>query len=745
MNKVFLLAFFLILGSFAWTLAGESIQATNSNETRYGAHIDGSGGVHFVVYSPQATQVSLLIFAEAKDLTPKHTIAMHRTDSDWKVRVSGPDVKEGTFYMYQAQGENNISPDQPYALIFNPNYYLNDPYAYKNQNVTFREVFRSIPYAKQETSIYAGGGKSVVYQHEKDSHPGYVNLARKDLIVYELHVQDYTARLRSLDPSLRGSYLGLAKSGLKTTGGLSAGIDHLVELGVNAVELMPIIEYDEETGNADDRYNHWGYMTTNFFTPEARYASKKDQSVVELKELVRAFHDKGIAVFLDVVYNHTAEQSPWLSEGKMAAKYYNFMGLANTETYRSTPDGRYYFNNTGTGNDVTFFGSNRFTKRWVNDSLSMWHQVYGIDGFRFDLARILADGSADAADWIDNDPRFAKAHLHAEPWDMGGQWWDFMDSGGWNYQNNRWTKWLGRYRDHMRRFSASGMKNPRLFKQLIEGQGATDAGTSASSKPWRSINMLTCHDGYTLRDVVYFNDKDGSHNCWDSDNDENLRRERQKLMMGVLLTSQGVPLILQGDEFGRTKSSALVQKDAHNTYNYESQNGDQSINNVNWIDWDLKDGNNSQSPNGPRYGRELFQWTKSLIQLRKKWTHFRRDNFPEYINEAQIGGKNSGSRNNGKYTYSWQGTKSGSTQLAAVWWGKAGEPDLMVIYNEHWDNFSVSNLGDWSQGNWKVLARSWYGDGFDFGDLDNWQSNLDAGPGIEVKGRSITILISDND
>jgi pullulanase/glycogen debranching enzyme len=243
---------------------------------------------------------------------------------------------------------------------------------------------------------------------------------------------------------------------------------------------------------------------------------------------------------------------------------------------------------------------------------------------------------------------------------------------------------------------------------------------------------------------MFFNDNNGSHNCWDSQGDENLRRERSKLLMGVLLTSQGVPLILQGDEFGQTKSGATSQAEAHNTYNYESTAGDTTINHVNWIDWQLKDGDTSASPNAPAYGRELSNWTKELIALRRQWSHFRRADFPEYIQGAPS--DDGGSRNDGRLTYAWEGPAEGMpTQLAAVWWGKAGEPDLMVIYNEHWEPFSVSNLADWSKGNWKVLARSWLGDGEDSCSLRDWQAKCpDAGSRLEVKGRSMAILISDN-
>lgn len=722
----------------------DDIATDTSTESRYGAHIDAQGWVHFVVYSPAATAVKVLFFTQPEDISPAQAVALQKSGDNWKIKVKGTGVGHGLFYMYQAYGPREVSTSKPFGNMFNENYYLNDPYAYCTQNVKYSSFFTALPYVDRTAPVYAGGGKSMVYNHSLDEHPGYVKKDVKDLIVYELHVQDYTARIASLDASKRGRYLGLAQSGLKTPGGLSAGLDHLVELGVNAVELMPVMEYDEETGNAEGRYNHWGYMTSNFFSPEARYASSEGEHIVEMKQLVKALHQRGLTVFMDVVYNHTAEQSPWSASGRLAAKYYNTMGFHNTSFYRSTSDAKYYYNNTGTGNDVSFAGGDSlYTKRWVNDSLALWYQAFGIDGFRFDLARILADGSQNAADWVDNDSRFTAAHLHAEPWDMGGQWWAFMDDGAWSYGNNRWTKWLGRYRDNIRRFSSSGLRNKKMFKQLVEGYGATDSGSVASSKPWRSINMLTCHDGYTLRDVVYYNDYDGSHNCWDSNGDENLRRERQKLMMGILLTSQGVPMILQGDEFGRTQSGALSQADAHNTYNYESSTGDNSINYVNWIDWKLKDGDNSSSPTGPRYGRELFSWSKNLIQLRKKWTHFRRSDFPEYVDQAWDNAGNSGSANDGRFSYSHENSDGEPTVLAVVWWGKSGEPDIMVVYNEHWDSATV-NLKNWSKGNWKVLARSWYGEGNDFGSIDNWQTCPDAGEAISVKGRSLAILVSDN-
>lgn len=753
--KVFLLSVSVFFGLLFFGVNNSLCEITITDtgdtlETSYGSCIDNEGSVHFVVYSPDAVELNLLLFDKPDAKIPKHLVPMKKSGDDWKIKIKGQDIGAGLLYMYQAKGTNEVSKDDQFGLMFNDNYYLNDPYCYKTQNVKYSAFFSSVPYTDNTFPVYAGGGKCIVYDHSKDVNPGHVAINREDLIIYELHVQDYTARIPGLDHSKRGSYSGLAQSGLKTQGGMTAGIDHLLELGVNAVELIPVMEYDEETGNAQGRYNHWGYMTSNFFAPEARYSSVEGKQVEELKQLIKAFHEKGIMVILDVVYNHTGEQGPWIDSGRLAAKYYNFMGLCNTHFYRPTDDGRYYFNNTGTGNDISYRGEdNKFTKRMVNDSLSMWRQIYGIDGFRFDLARILADGSFSAADWLDNDKRFSAAHLHAEPWDLGGQWWDFMDNYGWNYTNNRWAKWLGKYRDKIRKFSASGLKNRTAFKQLIEGYGSVSdtTGAAASTKPWRSIDMVAVHDGYTLRDCVYFNDSDGSHNCWDSGGDENLRREREKLLMGILLTSQGVPLILQGDEFGATKSGAISQADAHNTYNYESSAGDGAINNVNWIDWRLKDGDNTESLNGPTYGKELFHWTKELIKLRKKWTHFRRSDFAEYVDKAWNGGPNAGAANDGKFSYSWEGPSDGQpTQLAVIWWGKTGEPDIMVIYNEDWNDLTLTNLKDWSLGDWKIIARSWLDDDSDFCNIDNWETECkDAGDSLTIEGRSMAILISDND
>jgi glycogen operon protein len=657
-------------------------------------------------------------------------------NGDWGIRVRGPGIGPGLMYLYRATGRGTASEQAPFGTVLNGNFVLGDPYAYRTEDVRYSTVFSSTPFVDATQPVYAGGGKSVVYDHAADPTPSHVVIRPEDLVVYELHVQDYTARIGGLPPEARGRYLGLAQSGLKTPGGLTAGIDHLVALGVNAVELMPVMQYDEETASTAARLNHWGYMTTSFFAPEARYASKPGQEVIELKQLVQAFHDRGIAVFLDVVYNHTAEGS-WLQDGRLAYKCYDFCDDI-PEIYREGVNGG-FANDSGTGNDVDFSGGDRFTKRLVLDSLATWYGTYGIDGFRFDLARVLADGSTDAADWVNRDSRFGAAHLHAEPWDNGGQWWNFMDSAGWDFRNNRWAKWVGKYRDDARLLSESDLRNPGLLKQLIEGRGAVPGSSDpASSKPWRSINFVAIHDGYTLRDCMVFNDSDGSQNCWDSGGDEDLRRKREKLLLGLLFTSNGAPLLQEGDEFGRTKSGA-GQEGARNSYDQESASGDAAVNDVNWIDWSLKDGSNTGSPNAPSYGQELSEWTQGLIALRKRWTHFRKSDFADYAPNPRS--QPGDPANDGRLSYAWEGPAIGApSQLAAIWWGRPREPDLMVIYNENWAPFTVTNLGDWSRPPWKVLARSWLPRGDDLCAMSDWTACPDAGQSFAIEGRSMAIL-----
>ena len=232
----------LVIAITSEGMAQAPIPAGVPAESRYGAHFGADGWLYFRVYSPMASAVNLLLYESAGDTVPSHEIPMQRHGSDWRIRLRGRSVGPGQGYMYRAAGPVDVSMEDQYGFMFNANYPLNDPYAYLTQNVNFSSFFSSTPFIDSTTPVYGGGGKSIVYDHTLDGPPSHVNLNREDLIVYEMHVQDYTARLQSLDAKLRGTYLGLAQSGLTTPGGLAAGIDHLVELGVNAVQLMPVME-----------------------------------------------------------------------------------------------------------------------------------------------------------------------------------------------------------------------------------------------------------------------------------------------------------------------------------------------------------------------------------------------------------------------------------------------------------------------------------------------------------------------
>ena len=419
---------------------------------------------------------------------------------------------------------------------------------------------------------------------------------------------------------------------------------------------------------------------------------------------------------MDVVYNHTAE-GDWTQDGRLAFKCYDFCDDV-PRVYRDTGNG-WFANDSGTGNDVDFSGGGRFTKS-VPDSLSYGTAPTGST----------ASGSTWHACWPttprtpprgSTTPARSAAHLHAEPWDMGGH-----GSISWTTPATTPTTTAGRsgsagIRDD-RGFSKSTLRTPRL-KRHLEGRGLQRRKGPASSRPWRSVNILAVHDGYTLRDTVFFNDSGGSHNCWDSGGDENLRREREKLLLGVLLTSQGVPLILQG---GRVRPDPVRgpltgRRPQHVQLRIDLGRRADQQRELDRLEAEgrrqqriaerpqVRQGTVRLDPR-PDRGAETVE---SLPAVR----------LPRLCADAANGGKDAGSANDGRFTYAWEGPPDGSpTQLAVIWWGKPGEPDLMIIYNEASTPFTVENLGNWSQGDWKVLARSWADDAHDFADLEQWEA-----------------------
>ena len=428
----------------------------------------------------------------------------------------------------------------------------------------------------------------------------------QDAIIYELHVKGFTKRHPEVPEALRGSYAGLAAK---------PSIQYLKRLGITAVELMPVHAFLTDKHLAEKGLtNYWGYNTTNFFSPDARYSSSGDRGgqVAEFKNMVKAFHREGIEVILDVVYNHT-------SEGNHMGPMLSLRGLDNPTYYRLVGDNqRYYMDYTGTGNSLN--ARHPQVLKLIMDSLRYWIEEMHVDGFRFDLASTLArelhdvDRLSAFFDIIHQDPVISQVKLIAEPWDVG--------DGGYQVGNfpAGWAEWNGRYRDTVRRYWKSD--DGQLSDLGYRLTGSSDLYDRDGRRPSASINFMTAHDGFTLNDLVSYNEKHNEANKEDNKDGANdnyswnmgaegptddaeiiQRRERQKRnFLATLLLSQGVPMILGGDEISRT------QNGNNNAY---CQDGE-----LTWVNWCLDERKIS-----------LLEFTQKLIQIRRDHPSLHRRKF----------------------------------------------------------------------------------------------------------------------
>jgi len=428
-----------------------------------------------------------------------------------------------------------------------------------------------------------------------------------DTVIYELHVKGFTARHPDVPPPIRGTYAGLAHP---------AAIEHLRSLGVTAVELMPVHHFvSEPEVLRRGRTNYWGYNTLGYFAPHAAYSSSgsRGEQVREFKAMVRALHAAGIEVILDVVYNHTAE-------GGETGPTLSFRGIDNLSYYRLNDDEpRFYLDYTGTGN--TLNARQPHVLQLIMDSLRYWATEMHVDGFRFDLASALARSFHDVDklsaffDIIQQDPVLSRVKLIAEPWDVG--------PGGYRVGEfpPLWTEWNGKFRDAVRDFwrGAWGSGVAELAYRL---SGSSDLYQDDGRKPYASINFITAHDGFTLHDLVSYgskhNEANGERNQDGADDNQSWNcgvegetddpeirafRERQKRnMLATLLLSQGVPMLLGGDEMGRT------QRGNNNAYCQDSE--------LSWFDWKLDE-----------RGRALIAFTRQMIALRKSQPVLRQNRF----------------------------------------------------------------------------------------------------------------------
>ena len=529
-------------------------------------------GVNFSVFSRQAGRVELLLFDDAAAAHPTRVIELdarrHRTYHYWHTFVPG--IRPGQIYAYRASGP--FLPE--HGLRFDPDKVLLDPYG---RAVVVPDAY-SRHVASQRGENSATAMKSVVVDPDQYDWEGDAPLQRSfaKTVIYEMHVAGFTRDPSSgVTAELRGTYAGMIEK-----------IPYLQDLGITAVELLPVFQFDRQDC-PPGLVNYWGYSPVSFFAPHAGYSSRKDAlgPVDEFRDLVKALHRAGIEVILDVVYNHTAEGN---AEGPTLC----FKGLANEIYYILDQDRARYANYSGTGN--TLNANQPVVRRMIIDSLRYWVAEMHVDGFRFDLASILArDESGRPLEnppvlWdIESDPILASTKLIAEAWDAAG----LYQVG--TFIGDSWKEWNGRFRDDIRRFVKGDRNTVRLLTQ--RALGSPDIFGHQEREPEQSINFVTCHDGFTLNDLVSYDSKhneangeanrDGSENnlSWNCGVEgptgdaevERLRRQQIKNFIVILLISVGTPMLQMGDEMRRT------QRGNNNPYCQDSE--------VSWLDWALLD------------------------------------------------------------------------------------------------------------------------------------------------------------
>jgi len=573
-----------------------------------GATWDGAG-VNFTLFSENASKVELCLFDGSHAQRETRITMREQTQQIWHVYL--PEVRPGQLYGYRVHGP--YDPQQGHR--FNPAKLLLDPYT-KAIHGTVRWSDALFGYAigdpeqdlsRSDSDSAAGLPKCVVvdpaFSWGNDAAPA---TPWHKTVIYELHVKGFTVRHPAVPPELRGTFAALA---------LPQVIEYLKSLGITAVELMPVHQCIADKHLEDHGLtNYWGYNSIGFFAPEARYAccGTASEQVAEFKSMVRALHREGIEVILDVVYNHTGE-------GNHLGPTVCFRGLDNASYYRVVEDNRrYYIDYTGCGNTLDM--TDPRVLQLIMDSLRYWITEMHVDGFRFDLASTLARELHDVDrlgaffDIIQQDPIISQVKLIAEPWDLG--------PGGYQVGNFPvlWGEWNAAFRDTVRSFwKGDGGQVGGLGYRLT---GSSDLYGHNGRLPYASINFITAHDGFTLHDLVSYNEKhneangeenrDGhndnlSWNCGaegDTDDpDINALRARQKRnFLATLFLSQGVPMLLAGDEFGRT------QKGNNNAYCQDNE--------ISWLDWKLDRGR-----------RELLEFTRLLIRLRHDHPVLRRRHF----------------------------------------------------------------------------------------------------------------------
>jgi isoamylase len=675
-----------------------------------GATVD-DGGVNFALFSEEATGVELLLFDSDNDTNPVATIPFdpshNRSFHFWHMYIHG--LKAGYHYAYRVHG-----PSDP-GHRFDSEKVLLDPYAKGNTNTLWKPVDACVPGDNLASSMRAVIVDGRAYDWEGDEP---LRRPMNDTIVYEMHVRGFTKSPTS----------GVEHPG--TFSGVIDKIPYLQELGVTAVELLPVFAFDEREVrginplDGSELRNFWGYDPYLHFAPQASYCVSPEEGsqITEFRDMVKALHKAGIEVILDVVFNHTGE-------GNHLGPTISFKGLENDAYYLLHPTERqYYMDYSGCGNTVN--ANHPIVEKFILDCLHYWVEEMHVDGFRFDEGSVLHRGGDGApmefppVVWgIELSEQLADTKVIAEPWDAGG----LYDVG--RFPGSRWSEWNGRFRDDVRRFVRGDFGLVSTIATRMAG--SQDMYHGVGRGPANSVNFITAHDGFTLNDLVSYNSKhneangegnrDGvddnmSWNCGvegptDNPEIEFFRRRQIKNFATILFLSQGVPMFVAGDEVGRTQ---------HGNNNAYCQDSDLS-----WFDWTL-----------PEENADLFRFFKGMIALRRRHASLRRRTF--------LTGR---ANRRGLEDIRWHGLEldqpdwnAGSRLLAFTLAGEEPlEPDLHVMMNmdDAAHDFAVP-LGD--DRRWLVFADTAKASPDDI--AEPGQERQFEGERCTVEARSIVILVS---
>ena len=693
-----------------------------------GASYDGAG-VNFALFSQVAQKVELCLFDEEDretrvEMTEQNSYVWHNYL---------PGIQPGQRYGYRVYGPY----DPAKGLRCNPNKLLLDPYAkaiegnidgdeslysywFKSpEDVTSMNTLDSAPHTMKSAVV------NPYFDWGNDQHP---NISYHDSVIYEAHVRGMTNLNLDVPPDIRGTYAGLAYPSV---------IEYLRKLGVTAIELMPIHQFVNDSFLQEKGLsNYWGYNTIGFFAPHNAYSSsgQRGEQVNEFKSMVKAYHRAGMEVILDVVYNHTAE-------GNNLGPTLSFKGIDNGAYYRLVDnDRRHYFDTTGTGNSLLMRSPHAL--QLITDSLRYWVTEMHVDGFRFDLAATLArqfqevDKLSAFFDIVEQDPVISRVKLIAEPWDLG--------SGGYQVGGfpSSWSEWNGRYRDCVRDFWRSQPSTlPEFASRLM---GSSDLYQMNGRRPVASVNFITAHDGFTMNDLVSYNEKhndangegnrDGESNnrSWNCGVEgpttikdvNDLRQQQMRNMFATLLCSQGIPMICGGDEVART------QQGNNNAYCQDNA--------ISWTNWDLDD---SQM--------DLLEFVSKLIHLRLEHPvlHRRRfftgrepgdpdDKIPQVEWMDHTGSIMDMEDWSNTHAFSVMIYLNGSDIPEADWYGnQMVDNNFILIFNAHYEPIMFTLPDERYGKKWRLVV--------DTHNPKGPELNYEAGFAITAQSRSFLLLMSD--